>query len=561
MGPGRGGIDEGVVPVPRLSSRTLAGIVLSVGLATAAGPALGASTFSAPDRNDHIDFGFPKRAIAAGDVTGDGFPDIGMVGTAAGALWSQPGTAVPLQPILIGGAAFYEDQDIGSFNDVAIADVSADGRPDIVAVGAPNPDLGLDGEGARRFVQVGPAGAPTFAPDGERFDSDPREAIAVGQMDGTGLPELVVVGESGGAVHYLTPGGVFDASRPFGPTNLTDVALGDFGGNQLIDIAVAGPGGAVVVLDKGSSLTPGAPVVAGPAASIVAGDFNRDGRPDIAVSRPTENEVVVRLGQGGADTAAFGPEVRVPVIENPGALAVADLDLNGTLDLVVARRSDQEPNPTDLHTRATVLEGVGNGTFTVGATIDTSTEPPPGQDDQDGNDVRSIAVADIDRDGRPDLLFADSALSSAIVARNTSLVGGPGGGGGGSGGGGGTTGRARGPGLTVTVPRRQALSLRRGIVISARCAVACRLTASGRISLGPRSRARIVLGRATRRLRAGQRVRLALQVPRRKRVAIARALRRGTAVRATVVITASAGGIVARRTVVFRLVPRRPPRG
>ena len=91
--------------------------------------------------------------------------------------------------------------------------------------------------------------------------------------------------------------------------------------------------------------------------------------------------------------------------------------------------------------------------------------------------------------------------------------------------------------------------------------MACRLTASGRISLGPRSRARIVLGRATHRLRAGQRVRLALQVPRRKRVAIARALRRGTAVRATVVITASAGGIVARRTVVFRLVPRRPPRG
>ena len=447
MGPGRGGIDEGVVPVPRLSSRTLAGIVLWVGLATTAGPALGASTFSAPDRNDHIDFGFPKRAIAAGDVTGDGFPDIGMVGTHTGALWSQPGTAVPVQPTFIGGAAAYDDQNIGSFNDVAIADVSADGRPDIVAVGAPNPDLGLDGEGARRFVQVGPAGAPTFAPDAERFDSDPREAIAVGQTDGTGLPELRRRGRVRRGGPLPDPRGRLrrvaalrpdesDGRRPRGlrrqPAHRhrrRRTGRGRRGAGQ------------------GFLPDAGRPRGGGPAASIVAGDFNRDGRPDIAVSRPTENEVVVRLGQGGADAAAFGPGVRVPVIENPGALAVADLDLNGTLDLVVARRSDQEPNSTDLHTRATVLEGVGNGTFTVGATIDTSTEPPPGQDDQDGNDVRSIAVADIDRDGLPDLLFADSALSSAIVARNTSLVGGPGGGGGGSGGGGGTTGRARGPGL------------------------------------------------------------------------------------------------------------------
>ncbi len=377
MAPGRGGIDEGVVPVPRLSSRTLAGIVLWVGLATTAGPALGASTFSAPDRNDHIDFGFPKRAIAAGDVTGDGFPDIGMVGTAAGALWSQPGTAVPVQPILIGGAAAYDDR---------TSEASMTSRS---PTSAPMGDRTSWPSARRTRTSASTARAPAGSCRWARRARRPSRPTASAstptrarrspsaRWTGPASPSFVVVGESGGAVHYLTAGGAFDASRLFGPTNLTDVALGDFGGSQLIDIAVAGPGGAVVVLDKGSSLTPGAPVVAGPAASIVAGDFNRDGRPDIAVSRPTENEVVVRLGQGGADAAAFGPGVRVPVIENPGALAVADLDLNGTLDLVVARRSDQEPNPTDLHTRATVLEGVGNGTFTVGATIDTSTEPPP----------------------------------------------------------------------------------------------------------------------------------------------------------------------------------------
>lgn len=546
----------------RLLAKSATCIALLVVTVAASQPALGTPSFGAAgDAGAGADFGFQKSAIAAGDLTGDGVPDVTMAGIGIGALRLTGDPASGAQTLPIGADEFTDiffDEEISEFLDVGIAQLSGDDRPDIIGVG--------DG-GARRFVQTS---SGEFDPDGARLLQTDLRALAIGRVDGDALHDVVVVGSGGGWVMRRQAGGGLAAPQlVVGTAGLTDVVLGDFGGDPRTDIAVAGTTGVRVLLQSGTfsfPATAGSPIVTGSIESIAAGPFDAGATLDLAASRPGDDQVLIRLGRGdAAGTFDAGPSAYAG--DNPGAMAAADLDLNGTTDLVVARLDRGDPDGdsdfTDIHNKASVLSGTGSGTFSLAATIDVFRA---GQLDQMGNDVRSIAVADLDRDGRPDVLFADRALSAAIVARNSSIVAPPddgrGGGGTGPGGGARSSGVTTGPGLTVTFARRQALSLRAGIVVSARCAAACTLTASGRISLRPRARKKITLGRVTRTLRAGETARMALAIPRRRWAAIGRALARGSRVRATVVITAKdARGTRATETLAFRLVPRRPGRG
>jgi hypothetical protein len=544
-------------PLPRLLARTAMVGVLLLGVAAAAEPAVGAGpTFAAPaDYSEGVEFGFPKRAVAAADLTNDGVPDLTIVGERVGVLRSTTNPTSPAEEIPTASDVNFFDE-TAPFNDVAIADLSGDGRPDIFAVGE---------QGGRRYVQEVSGGTRRFEPDSDRLLEVQLNAVAIGRLDGDALPDLVVVGPGGGWVIRQQAAGQFASPQAFlsGGGNLTDVALGDFGGDARTDIAVSGEQGARVLLQTGTfAFTPNGDTFApGPLESLVAGHFDPGATLDVAASQPGTNQVLIRLGRGDAG-GTFVNAQSVAVSDNPGALAAADLDLNGTTDLIVARRESGPNVEQDLHDRATVLPGGGDGRFSLGGTISVY---QAGQLDQQGNDVRSIAVADVDLDGRPDLLFADAALSAAIVSRNTSTLSVATGGGGATRGGGVTGGGGgagtRGPGLIVRVARRQALSLKAGIVVRATCAAACTLTASGRISWAGRRR-KIALGKVVRTLRSGQSTRIVLSIPRRRWPVISRAQRRGSRVLATVVISArDARGTRATRTIVFRLVPPRPGRG
>jgi hypothetical protein len=167
----------------------------------------------------------------------------------------------------------------------------------------------------------------------------------------------------------------------------TDVALGDLDGDGHTDAVVAAAGLHVLLGDGTGSLRQVGTVddIANP-NGIALGDANGDGVPDIGVANHDTEHVTVLLGDGagGFDLAPGSPLV-AGVEPHPHAVLWADLDGDGHQDLLVDHRNGHA---------VLALRGVGDGSF----------ERPGIAIPVGGDPYRGMALADVDGDGRADLL-------------------------------------------------------------------------------------------------------------------------------------------------------------
>jgi hypothetical protein len=263
---------------------------------------------------------------------------------------------------------------------VAISDFNADGFPDIAADGPPQNPAILLNNGLGKF-SPGPAPAPGGI-------SGPL--IFTGDFNGDGKPDLLVGGGSdSSAVLYGNGDATFSAPIPLprAVIGFSGSALGDFNADGATDIAATNFESLDVFLGHANNtftvLTSIIPSLFAPDAPAV-GDFNKDRKLDIVYNDVSGLQILLGNGDG---TFRGGR-----ILPGGGVLAVADFDGDGNLDIVAADADQFTPGSGEF----TVFFGNGDGTFQPGLVFPHSLKF-----------LDQIAVADMDGDGRPDLLMTD----------------------------------------------------------------------------------------------------------------------------------------------------------
>ena len=133
---------------------------------------------------------------------------------------------------------------------------------------------------------------------------------------------------------------------------------------------------------------------------VVAADLNGDGKPDL---------VSADFGKGSGNTLTiwtnnsngFGYNSSLTVGYGPCALVAADVNGDGKVDLISANAKDAT---------LTVLTNNGNGGFGLYATVPVGASPNSYPD--------SVAVADVNGDGKPDLISANANDGTLTVLTN-----------------------------------------------------------------------------------------------------------------------------------------------
>jgi hypothetical protein len=354
-------------------------------------------------------------AVAVGDFNGDGIPDLAVTNSLVG----TPNNGKVGILLGNGDGTFQGIQ--GGYN----AFDAAGEEPHYVVTGDFNGDGKLD-LAFGTFVLLG-KGDGTFAPPAAGNGLTFAGAFPiVGDFNGDGIPDIVGVGDipvsiTGSSAVYSTSGavflgngdGTFQAAKiitsvPSGTQTYTtnQGVKGDFNGDGKLDLAVdwtdsTGNSWISILLGNGDG-TFQAPVVYSVSGGgyLAAGDANGDGKTDLIFV--TSTGIGLLLGNGDG---TFQAQTTFPVSEvtADSAVYVADFNGDGKLDLVTGFSGGSRTS-----SNMALLYGNGDGTFQTPIVFAAGYAG--------GFGGLSVAIADFNGDGRPDLVDTNSNYGGSAGA-------------------------------------------------------------------------------------------------------------------------------------------------
>ena len=253
------------------------------------------------------------------------------------------------------------------------------------------------------FAQVGQfLEAPQFT-----AGTNPQ-GVAVGDFNNDGNPDFVVANEGSNNVSVLLGNGdgTFQAAKNYATGSTPQsIVVGDFNGDGKLDIAVTNSGSNTisVLLGNGNGTFAAAVNYATGVQpqGIAAGAFTSSGNLDLVVTNAHDGTMGVFINNGNG---TFKSQVTYNTGFNPYSVAVGDLNGDGILDIAVANANNNDVISVFLGNGS---GGVGNGTF--GNQLQYPT----------GNTPVSIAVGDVNNDGKPDIVVADEGGNTVSVMLNS----------------------------------------------------------------------------------------------------------------------------------------------
>ena len=305
-----------------------------------------------------------------------------------------------------------------AISSLVTADFNGDGKPDLAVAN--------DGSAGSVGILLN-NGNGTFASPVDYSTGTDVLSVVVADFNSDGKLDLAVL-DRNDQDHSCTLSillgngdGTFGVGTPFGVGHdAVALAVGDFNGDRKPDLIVIGDG----QKDMGTSLDGGLQVLLGNGdgtfasplltyagsqfTGAVVGDFNGDGRADLIVST-SGNVVLLLTGNGDGTFQAPRP---FAAGGTPVGLAVADFNGDGNLDLAVSVAGNGAP------AGVSILLGNGVGNFAAAVTYRV------------GNGIGSagsLAVADLNNDGVPDLVVANGAgkTASELLGKGDGTLGAP----------------------------------------------------------------------------------------------------------------------------------------
>lgn len=318
------------------------------------------------------------QAIVAGDVDGDGIPDLAVAN-----LWAN------LVAIFIGkGDGTFRDQvDYGVGNTphaLAFSDLHSTGKLDLLVANLENVSIMHNkGNGTFQVTNVDVGAHPDF--------------LKTGDLNRDGKPDLAALTDLTVSVLLGTGNDEFKDQVNYGLGSYGQMlVVDDFDDDGKSDLIVADSHNLEVFLGKGDGFfqKPDEYQAGSSPRSIVVADFNHDGELDLAVANAFSSDVSVLFGNSDG---TFQPAVSYLTGSGPFSVAIGDFNRDGNLDLVTAN----------------YFGGVrgGNGSISVLLGKADGTFVPPVEYLAGSNNMYSgvaalgfVSVSDFNQDGKPDVI-------------------------------------------------------------------------------------------------------------------------------------------------------------
>ncbi|MCC6766613.1 MAG: VCBS repeat-containing protein [Deltaproteobacteria bacterium] len=338
-----------------------------------------------------------KTGATVGDFNGDGLPDLAIVprvrsgGSVTLLLNDGIGSFIPLPiiaPAKLGGPILAGDFDRNGFDDLLAVQTS---KPKGVML------LSSDGAGPLRLFQTTPTPAGIVALAAADFDEN-GYLDTVAEFKGKKQHPILLLGALGGP--FLA--GPLIPSAP-SPSRFSIADVDEDLHQDLLSCTPATSPNCQILYGTGrgtfaANPLPAAPSIGRDVRGAAADDFDDDGHVDLAGVSRQDSRLVVHFA---------GPSPSSLVLETgqlPEALATTDLNDDGRQDLLVANAGSQD---------ISIFINQGARQF---VTLVRTKLPL-------GNGHVSMAVGDIDGDGKKDLAVTQSESNRLTILSNTGGAG------------------------------------------------------------------------------------------------------------------------------------------